>query len=101
VPIYALGDVEPEIHPDASVHPDAVVIGNLTHTVHIKGDNALISSGSMVSLNAEVPDRRMALGAPARMRTDHEVPEGATEDAVQSYIQRSTRFRAGLRLLER
>jgi carbonic anhydrase/acetyltransferase-like protein (isoleucine patch superfamily) len=30
MPIYALGDVEPEIHPDAYVHPDAVVIGAVT-----------------------------------------------------------------------
>lgn len=27
MPIYALGDLEPEIHPDAYVHPDAVLIG--------------------------------------------------------------------------
>ena len=27
--IYALADVEPEIHPDAYVHPDATVIGNV------------------------------------------------------------------------
>ena len=27
VPIYALGDQVPDIHPDAYVHPDAVVIG--------------------------------------------------------------------------
>jgi carbonic anhydrase/acetyltransferase-like protein (isoleucine patch superfamily) len=30
VPLYALGDVEPDIHPDAYVHPDAVVIGEVT-----------------------------------------------------------------------
>jgi carbonic anhydrase/acetyltransferase-like protein (isoleucine patch superfamily) len=30
VPIYALGDLEPTIHPDAFVHPDAVVIGAVT-----------------------------------------------------------------------
>jgi carbonic anhydrase/acetyltransferase-like protein (isoleucine patch superfamily) len=29
VPLYALGDVEPRIHPDAYVHPDAVVIGDV------------------------------------------------------------------------
>jgi len=29
VPIYALGDVVPTIHPDAYVHPDAVVIGRV------------------------------------------------------------------------
>lgn len=29
MPIYALGDQVPEIHPDAFVHPDAVVIGSV------------------------------------------------------------------------
>jgi carbonic anhydrase/acetyltransferase-like protein (isoleucine patch superfamily) len=29
VPIYALGDRAPEIHPDAFVHPDATVIGSV------------------------------------------------------------------------
>jgi carbonic anhydrase/acetyltransferase-like protein (isoleucine patch superfamily) len=27
MPVYALGDLVPDIHPDAYVHPDAVVIG--------------------------------------------------------------------------
>ncbi len=30
VPIYALGDQVPSIHPDAYIHPDAVVIGAVT-----------------------------------------------------------------------
>ncbi len=30
MPIYALGDSEPNIHPEAFVHPDATVIGNVT-----------------------------------------------------------------------
>ena len=30
MPIYALGELEPEIHPDAFVHPDAVIIGRVT-----------------------------------------------------------------------
>lgn len=30
MPIYALGDVEPDIHPSAYVHPDAVIIGEVT-----------------------------------------------------------------------
>lgn len=30
MPIYALGDVEPSIHETAYIHPDAVVIGNVT-----------------------------------------------------------------------
>lgn len=27
MPVYALGDLQPDIHPDAYVHPDAVLIG--------------------------------------------------------------------------
>lgn len=29
MPIYALGDLVPEIHPEAFVHPEAVIIGNV------------------------------------------------------------------------
>lgn len=29
MPIYALGDLEPSIHPEAFVHPDATVIGDV------------------------------------------------------------------------
>jgi carbonic anhydrase/acetyltransferase-like protein (isoleucine patch superfamily) len=173
VPIYALGDLVPDIHPDAYVHPDAVVIGDVRlgaeasvwptavlrgddgyivvgartsiqdgtiihttarqptligdectvgHNVHIEaatiGDRALISSGSVVlngstvgkgavvaagavvSPNAVIPDRAMALGVPARVREGHEVPDDQWEYAVGSYVERSRRFRAGLRRLE-
>lgn len=30
VPVYAFGDHEPDIHPDAYVHPDATVIGRVS-----------------------------------------------------------------------
>ena len=30
MPIYALGDLEPEIAGDAYIHPDAVIIGSVT-----------------------------------------------------------------------
>ncbi|MFI5048078.1 MAG: gamma carbonic anhydrase family protein [Acidimicrobiia bacterium] len=30
MPLYALGDVAPVVHPDAYVHPDATVIGDVT-----------------------------------------------------------------------
>jgi carbonic anhydrase/acetyltransferase-like protein (isoleucine patch superfamily) len=58
VPIYALGDLEPDIHPDAYVHPDAVLIGQLTlgagssvwaHTV-IRADDAPIYIGARTSI---------------------------------------------------
>ena len=56
--VYALGDVEPRIHPDAYVHPDATVIGNVTigawstvwpHTV-LRGDYGYITVGERTSV---------------------------------------------------
>ena len=37
VPIYALGEQVPQIHPDAYIHPDAVIIGS----VHIGADSSV------------------------------------------------------------
>ena len=171
--LYALGDIAPDIHPDAYVHPDAVLIGNVVveaeasvwptavlrgdesrirvgarssvqdgtivhctlaeptiiglgctvgHNVHIEGavigDGCLISSGSVVlngatvgagaivaagavvSPGTTIPPRRMALGVPARVRDGYEVPEGAWDFAVESYVQRGKRYRAELRRLD-
>jgi carbonic anhydrase/acetyltransferase-like protein (isoleucine patch superfamily) len=58
MPIYALGDLEPDIHPDAYVHPDAVVIGQVTigegssiwpHAV-LRADDATITIGARSSI---------------------------------------------------
>lgn len=58
MPLYALGDVEPDIHPDAYVHPDAVVIGNVTigaetsiwPTAVLRGDDGAIVVGARSSV---------------------------------------------------
>jgi carbonic anhydrase/acetyltransferase-like protein (isoleucine patch superfamily) len=58
VPLYALGDVEPDIHPDAYVHPDAVVIGNVVigseasiwPTAVLRGDDGRIEVGARSSV---------------------------------------------------
>ncbi|HEX7095400.1 MAG TPA: gamma carbonic anhydrase family protein [Acidimicrobiales bacterium] len=58
MPVYALGDIEPRIHPDAFVHPDAVIIGNVTigaeSTVWpcavLRGDGAGIVVGERTSV---------------------------------------------------
>jgi carbonic anhydrase/acetyltransferase-like protein (isoleucine patch superfamily) len=172
VPVYALGDDEPDIHPDAYVHPDAVVIGKVRigaestvwptavlrgdggrvevgertsiqdgsiihctrreptiigsrvtvgHNVHIEGatigDDALVSSGSVVLNGASVgegavvaagavvapgfavPARRMALGVPARVREGHEVSPERNAATVESYVRRGKRYRTELRRL--
>jgi carbonic anhydrase/acetyltransferase-like protein (isoleucine patch superfamily) len=58
VPLYALGDAEPDIHPDAYVHPDAVVIGNVVigaeasvwPTAVLRGDDGRIVVGARSSV---------------------------------------------------
>jgi carbonic anhydrase/acetyltransferase-like protein (isoleucine patch superfamily) len=56
--VYALGDIEPCIHPRAYVHPDATVIGNVTigadstvwpHSV-LRGDYGYITVGDRTSI---------------------------------------------------
>ncbi|MFV0316036.1 MAG: gamma carbonic anhydrase family protein [Microthrixaceae bacterium] len=56
--IYALGDQVPDIHPDAYVHPDAVVIGSVTigagssvwPTAVLRGDDGEIIVGEETSV---------------------------------------------------
>lgn len=56
--VYALGDLVPEIHPDAYVHPDAVVIGavrigadaSVWPGAVLRGDGGRIEVGSRTSI---------------------------------------------------
>jgi carbonic anhydrase/acetyltransferase-like protein (isoleucine patch superfamily) len=56
--IYALGDLEPRIHPDAFVHPDAVVIGDVEvgaaasvwPCAVLRGDSGRIVVGARTSI---------------------------------------------------
>ncbi|KAA0919510.1 gamma carbonic anhydrase family protein [Dietzia sp. ANT_WB102] len=56
--VYALGDLEPDIAPDAWVHPDAVVIGRVSlgagvsvwPTAVLRGDYGRIEIGAMTNI---------------------------------------------------
>ncbi len=58
MPVYALGDLVPDIHADAWVHPDAVIIGRVTvgagatvwPTAVIRGDHGEITVGECTSI---------------------------------------------------
>lgn len=58
MPIYSLGDLQPEIDPMAYVHPDAVVVGDVVVGAGssvwpgavIRGDNGRISIGERTSI---------------------------------------------------
>lgn len=173
MPLYALGDQVPDIHPDAYVHPDAVIIGSVTigaessvwptavlrgddgqivigartsiqdgtivhttpfwsttvgddcvigHNVHLEGctieDGALVGSGSvvlhraivrtealvganaLVTNDTEVPSRAMALGVPAVIKEGRVDPDVMIKLGAESYVERSKRYRDGLRRLD-
>ena len=71
MPVYAIGDRVPDIHPDAFVHPDAVVIGNVCIDSEatiwpgavLRGDygrievgaRTSVQDGSVVHATAELP----------------------------------------------
>jgi carbonic anhydrase/acetyltransferase-like protein (isoleucine patch superfamily) len=56
--IYSLGDQVPEIHPDAYIHPDAVIIGNVVIGAYtsvwpaavLRGDDGFIFVGERCSV---------------------------------------------------
>jgi len=58
MPLYAIGDREPSIHPDAFVHPDAVIIGlvevgaeaSVWPTAVLRGDDGRIVIGPRTSI---------------------------------------------------
>ena len=58
MPIYALGDLVPQVHVDAFVHPDAVVIGDVVIGAEasvwpgavLRGDYGAISVGARTSI---------------------------------------------------
>lgn len=58
MPIYALGDLVPDVHPSAFVHPDAVVIGAVTVGAQasvwpaavLRGDYGRIEVGELTSV---------------------------------------------------
>jgi carbonic anhydrase/acetyltransferase-like protein (isoleucine patch superfamily) len=58
MPVYALGDRIPEIHPDAFVHPDATVIGSVVIGAEssvwpqavLRGDYGIITVGARTSI---------------------------------------------------
>jgi carbonic anhydrase/acetyltransferase-like protein (isoleucine patch superfamily) len=58
MPVYALGDLVPNIDATAYVHPDAVIIGSVTvgpeasvwPTAVLRGDNSMITVGARTSI---------------------------------------------------
>ena len=118
MPIYALGDLVPSIHPDAFVHPDAIVIGaveigsesSVWPGAVLRGDASRIvvgtrtsvQDGAIVAANAvvlddtDVPAGALALGVPAKIREGAANPD-LIDDGIQTYTEQTVRYRAELR----
>lgn len=64
------------------------------------GSGAIVGAGAVVPFKFEVPERRMALGVPAKIREGFEVPEGHVELNVEMYHQNAQYYRSELRRLD-
>ncbi|MHC3002737.1 gamma carbonic anhydrase family protein [Gordonia metallireducens] len=64
------------------------------------GNGAIVGAGAVVPFKFDVPPRRMALGVPARLRENYEVPEGHTDLNSEMYFQNAQYYRKSLRRLD-
>lgn len=83
MPVYALGDLVPDIDPEAYVHPDAVIIGDVTIGAHssiwpgavLRGDGGVIRIGARTSIQDN-----------AVLHTTPEQPTEVGDDCVVGHI---------------
>jgi carbonic anhydrase/acetyltransferase-like protein (isoleucine patch superfamily) len=76
-----------------------IASGSVVLNGSVVEDGAVVGAGAVVSFNGHVPARRMALGVPAKIRPDHEVPADYAAGIVARYQELSAQHRDGLRRL--
>lgn len=88
-------------HLEGCIVHDGALIGSGSVVLHnaVVESNALVGAGALVPNNMIVPANAMALGVPAKIRPDS-VDDALIRLSAQSYVERSARFRAELRLLD-
>ena len=88
-------------HLEGCIVHDRALVGSGSVVLHhaVVESGALVGAGAVVSGGTVVPAGAMALGIPAKIR-----PDAVTEDmivlAMQSYVDRSKRYRSSLRRLD-
>lgn len=83
VPIYALGDQVPNIHPDAFIHPDAVVIGS----VHVGADSSVWPCAVLRGDDGEIfVGQRTSIQDGTVVHTTSEWPTTVGDDCVIGHI---------------
>ena len=90
------------VHLEGCIIEDGALVGNGSVVLHnaIVRTGALVGSNAVVPNNMVVPENAMALGVPAKIR------EGASNPAMirmamQSYVDRSRRYRETMRVIRR
>ena len=89
------------VHLEGCTIHDGALVGSGSVVLHqaIVESGALVGAGAVVSGRTTVPARAMALGIPARIRPDSVTPEMISL-GMQSYVDRSKRYRADLRRID-
>lgn len=88
-------------HLEGCTVADGALVGSGAVVLHraVIGSAAIVGAGAVVSGDTEVPPRAMALGVPAKIRTDAVDPENI-RIGMLSYVQRGQRYSAELRRID-
>ncbi|MGH9001121.1 MAG: gamma carbonic anhydrase family protein, partial [Acidimicrobiia bacterium] len=84
MPIYALGDLSPDIHPDAFVHPEAVIIGRVSI-----GAESTVWPGAVLRGDAEAGisvGRRTSIQDNSVLHTTEEQATTVGDDCVIGHL---------------
>lgn len=89
------------VHLEGCTIHDGALVGNGAIVLHraVIGRGALVGANAVVPNGMEVPPGAMALGVPAKIREDAVRPE-MIEAPMQSYVERSARYRSSLRRID-
>lgn len=90
------------VHLEGCVIGDGVLVGS--GAIVLNGatveDEALIAAGAVVSGSTIVPRRAMALGVPAKIKTDAVDPAAQIAPGMKVYLERARTYRETLRRLD-
>jgi carbonic anhydrase/acetyltransferase-like protein (isoleucine patch superfamily) len=89
------------VHLEGCIIHDGALVGSGSVVLHhaVVETGALVGAGAVVSGGTVVPTGSMALGIPAKIRPDCVTPEMISL-GMQSYVDRSRRYRAELRRID-
>ena len=74
--------------------------GSIVLNSSVIGESAIVAAGCLIPPRFELPARRMAMGAPAKIREGYEVDPAMLEGNTQKYHDNAMRYRAELRRLD-